>query len=1217
MAASLSVLSPPPPTKEHTTSMASSSSSSPLFSPASEKRFWSTLRGRVDDRNASFLYVFHLFEADLPRYENCALMFSFWLQNSRGESNRAKRLKEDSLLLLRGFDSISQTLSQLSNNLDNALQGARELAKPPTLTDIFHSNLKNSEPKEGLEVEEESRIGLKRKFDHSECSDDNDSHKESKQSPRNNNKMMKKAKNLAISMATKAASLARELKSIKNDLCFMQERCGLLEEENRRLRDGFTKGIRPEEDDLVRLQLEALLAEKSRLANENANLVRENQCLHQLVEYHQMTSQDLSASYEQVLRGMCLDFSSPIAEEEQINGGGDADKSFTPTPRTNILGLSTSLDEYFDEELEQQARASPSAALFHFSPSPPFFSRFTKSPFRRFLPQSKSSLPNNSFSLTSQQLGPQGPQNQQPPRTLFPGGYKRPEIKVPNFVLQLDPDEVLGDDNALDFIDKAVSKWVGLVVLNGGEGSGGTVYEAARSLKAVVKDRAYLLITERVDIAAAVGASGVVLSDQGLPAIVARNTMMDSKSDSVFLPLVARIVQSSDAALNASGSEGADFLIYDVGQEEHVDMRCHRMPSCPTFSNQDESFNELKMADIVHDSHQKTGVAGFVNMEDREKQLIEKERSVLTEAINVFQKAAPLMEEISLLIDAVAQIDEPFLLAIVGEFNSGKSTVINALLGERYLTEGVIPTTNEITFLRYSELDGKDLQRCERHPDGQLICYLPAPILKEVNIVDTPGTNVILQRQQRLTEEFVPRADLLFFVISADRPLTESEVTFLRYTQQWKKKVVFVLNKADLYQNVQELDEAISFIKENTQKLLNTEDVTLYPVAARSVLEEKLSATSGVRKKYGEPAVTDSNWRTSSFYKLEDFLYSFLDGSTSRGMERMKLKLGTPIAIAEQILSACETLNRKDCESAEQDLTSANEIVNSVKEYAIKMEDESISWRRRTLSMIDTTKSRILELIESTLQLSNLDVVASYLLKGESSTTSLPATSRVRNDILGPALADAQNLLGDYVTWLQSNNAREGRLYKESFEKRWPSVTFSDKHYPLETYELLRNLDELSLRVIDNFSANTASKLFEHEIREAFLGTFGGLGAAGLSASLLTSILPTTLEDLLALGLCSAGGFIAISNFPARRQKIIEKVKKTADALGRELEDAMQKDLQETTENLENFVRIIGEPYRDAARNRLNKLLEVKDELSNAREGLKMLQVEIQNLHVS
>ncbi|TYI68330.1 hypothetical protein E1A91_D08G081300v1 [Gossypium mustelinum] len=917
--------------------------------------------------------------------------------------------------------------------------------------------------------------------------------------------------------------------------------------------------------------------------------------------------------------------------------------------------------------------ASPSSALFHFSPSPPFSSRFTKSPFRRFLPPTKPSLSTNSFSSTSQQLGPQGPQNQQPPRTLFPGGYKRPEIKVPNFVLQLDPNDVLADDNALDFIDKAVSKWVGLVVLNGGEGSGGRVYEAARSLKAVVKDRAYLLIAERVDIAAAVGASGVVLSDQGLPAIVARNTMMDSKSDSVFLPLVARTVQSSDSALNASSSEGADFLIYDLGQEEHAntamkavyenvkipifvvnnnsqaevpsyteltkifksgasgvvlsleDLRLFTDDVLSEFFNtvyttnnkrQDESIVELEMADIDRGSHQKVGVAGFIKVEDREKQLIEKERSVLTKAINVFQKASPLMEEISLLIDAVAQIDEPFLLAIVGEFNSGKSTVINALLGERYLTEGVIPTTNEITFLRYSELDRKDMQRCERHPDGQLICYLPAPILKEMNIVDTPGTNVILQRQQRLTEEFVPRADLLFFVISADRPLTESEVTFLRYTQQWKKKVVFVLNKSDLYQNTQELEEAISFIKENTKKLLNTEDVTLYPVAARLVLEEKLSATSDVGKKYREIVFAESNWKTSSFYKLENFLYSFLDGSTSRGMERMKLKLGTPIAIAERILSACETLNRKDCESAEQDLSSANEIIDSVKEYVIKMENESISWRRRTLSAIDATKSRILELIESTLQLSNLDVVASFLLKGESSTT-LPATSRIQNEILGPAIADTQNLLGDYVTWLQSNNAREGRAYKESFEKKWPSITFSDKNYPLETYELLRKLDELSLKAIENLSANATSKQFEREVREVFLETFGGLGAAGLSASLLTSILPTTLEDLLAFGLCSAGGFIAISNFPARRQGIIEKVKKTADALGQELEDAMQKDLQETTQNLEKFVRIIGEPYQDAAQNRLDKLLEVKDELSNVRGTLKMLQVEIQNLHVS
>ncbi|KAA8543235.1 hypothetical protein F0562_021270 [Nyssa sinensis] len=131
----------------------------------------------------------------------------------------------------------------------------------------------------------------------------------------------------------------------------MQERCSLLEEENRRLCDGFVKGVRHEEDDLVRLQLEALLAEKSRLANENANLTRENQCLHQLVEYHQLTSQDLSASYEHLISGMCLDFSSPpppIPEEEDTDI--DSNEALK-TPRIDLFGfLSTSLDECNGEE---------------------------------------------------------------------------------------------------------------------------------------------------------------------------------------------------------------------------------------------------------------------------------------------------------------------------------------------------------------------------------------------------------------------------------------------------------------------------------------------------------------------------------------------------------------------------------------------------------------------------------------------------------------------------------------------------------------------------------------------------------------------------------------------------------------------------------------------------------------------------------------------------
>jgi len=81
----------------------------------------------------------------------------------------------------------------------------------------------------------------------------------------------------------------------------------------------------------VRLQLEALLAEKSRLAQENANLTRENQSLMQLVEYHQLTSQDLDDSYEDVMQGIRLDFSSPlgkITDDEE----GECDDEVPVTP---------------------------------------------------------------------------------------------------------------------------------------------------------------------------------------------------------------------------------------------------------------------------------------------------------------------------------------------------------------------------------------------------------------------------------------------------------------------------------------------------------------------------------------------------------------------------------------------------------------------------------------------------------------------------------------------------------------------------------------------------------------------------------------------------------------------------------------------------------------------------------------------------------------------
>ncbi|XP_076923924.1 uncharacterized protein LOC143586210 [Bidens hawaiensis] len=104
---------------------------------------------------------------------------------------------------------------------------------------------------------------------------------------------LKASRDVSMAMAAKAKVLLRELKTVKADLAFAKERCAQLEEENKILRETGGGSDRPEDDDLIRLQLESLLAEKARLARENSVYARENQFLREIVEYHQLTMQDV------------------------------------------------------------------------------------------------------------------------------------------------------------------------------------------------------------------------------------------------------------------------------------------------------------------------------------------------------------------------------------------------------------------------------------------------------------------------------------------------------------------------------------------------------------------------------------------------------------------------------------------------------------------------------------------------------------------------------------------------------------------------------------------------------------------------------------------------------------------------------------------------------------------------------------------------------------
>ncbi len=230
----------------------------------------------------------------------------------------------------------------------------------------------------------------------------------------------------------------------------------------------------------------------------------------------------------------------------------------------------------------------------------------------------------------------------------------------------------------------------------------------------------------------------------------------------------------------------------------------------------------------------------------------EARRALIAEARRLVEEVADWAERLSAdsslskpLADARAQLDDGFLLVVIGEFNAGKSAFINALLGASLLEEGVTPTTSQITRLRFADEAARLLGQ-----DGVLTIAAPAELLRTLTIVDTPGTNAVLREHEALTRDFVPRADLVLFVTSVDRPYTETERALLEALREWGKKVVLVVNKADLLRTDAERERVRGYVCEQAQRTLGRSP-EVFLLSARRAQEARARAEADARAAAG------------------------------------------------------------------------------------------------------------------------------------------------------------------------------------------------------------------------------------------------------------------------------------------------------------------------------------------------------------------------------
>lgn len=267
-------------------------------------------------------------------------------------------------------------------------------------------------------------------------------------------------------------------------------------------------------------------------------------------------------------------------------------------------------------------------------------------------------------------------------------------------------------------------------------------------------------------------------------------------------------------------------------------------------------------------------------------------------------------EELDELRQALLQLDELFLIVVVGEFNAGKSALINALLGQHVLPEGVTPTTTRITLVKYGEKIEETLGA-----DDLAMLSFPLDLLRELNIVDTPGTNAVIRRHEELTRDFIPRSDLVLFVTSADRPFTESERQFLEHIREWGKKIVFIINKRDLLEtDAQGLKQVTGFVVENAQRLLGFTP-ELFAVSARL-------AQGGDGKSSGMDA-------------LRDYVWSWLDEKA-----RLRLKFASPLGVADLVLRRASERTQQEQTKSQADLETVDKIERDIAEFEREMQSE-------------------------------------------------------------------------------------------------------------------------------------------------------------------------------------------------------------------------------------------------------------------------------------
>ena len=569
--------------------------------------------------------------------------------------------------------------------------------------------------------------------------------------------------------------------------------------------------------------------------------------------------------------------------------------------------------------------------------------------------------------------------------------------------------------------------------------------------------------------------------------------------------------------------------------------------------------------------------------------LLQKEKVVLGDSLSVLSRFPLDENDLQKLKQAIAQLDELFLIVVVGEFNAGKSALINALLGAEILEEGVTPTTASVKLLRYGEHIGEQVV-----DEGFSMVNYPLELLKEINFVDSPGTNALNREHERLTVDYVPRSDHVLFISSADRPMTESERQFLERIISWGKKVSIVINKVDILESPDAVEKVLAFTKEASQKILGFEPEVFLVSAKQAQKASRMSEGSDkqtLRLQSGMPA-------------LEHFIKDTLDNSS-----RLRQKLLNPVGVAHRLQEEAVALSLIQAKELTTDLDLVAFLETLIDKHEKDLRAELPPRLAEVDNILNAFEKRGLDFFDSKLKLSNIFNLA------KSDMIKLQFQEEVQADVASEVENKVRELIDwtvdkDLDIWYRIANALE-RRQKEAQDLAGSRALDEQTE---RRHELINRVSQSIRTVVSGFDRKKQVEEIGDLVQDSVAKTaLFGVGAAGIGVLVATVI---TARALDITGIVAGGTLAVLGLFviPYKRKqakdKFVERMAEMRQGLRETLSKTFKGEFSGSVARLKENIS----PYTAFVLTENAKVQSDQQDLANLADELVSLKNEIDTI---